>query len=106
MPQIEFPSIVKKRSIDIRLHNISFVLPILVFILSNQFMNIFKGGQLDTPTLITILPRFDNPHLFRLTLILLHKPPILPILNRPNMISFRNILKRILSLNLPKIIIQ
>ena len=104
MSHIKFSTIVKKRSIQIRLNDIGFALTVLMFVLSQQFMNIVKSGQFDSSPLIWIFARFDNPHLLRLILIFLDKPDILPILNRPNMISLRNILKRIPMLDFSKII--
>ena len=51
--------------------------------------------QIDGPTPVGLLPRFDNPHLIRFPLVLLQKPGILMILHRSHVVGLGQIGKRI-----------
>ena len=57
--------------------------------------HIAEVGQIDGSTPIGLLPRFDDPHLIRLPLILLQKPGILMILHRSHVVGLGQIGKRI-----------
>lgn len=87
--------VIQKRSVYVRLHDISQCMSVLVLGLPDKLVDISERSQLDASPTVCVLSWLHDPHFVGFPLVLFHESFVFNVFRRSYVVGLRDVVERI-----------